>query len=501
MTDKFLEMKNISKRFGGVQALKDVDFLINKGEIHCLVGENGSGKSTLIKIISGVLQPEPGAAIVIEGEEYTSLSSIMALHKGISVIYQDLSLFPNLTVAENIALNQHLEKGSFIDWNKIEMTAREAMQKINLELELDRIVSTLSIADRQLVAICRALAANSRLVIMDEPTASLTSKEVDLLFKVIREMQQKGITILFVSHKLDEIMEISERVTILRDGSKIGTFSSGELDNERVSYLMTGKEITYSRNLPQIEMDKPLLDVQKLSRKGFFRDISFKLYPGEVLGITGLLGSGRTEMALALFGMEPADSGEIYLAGKKIKIRSKEDALKNGIGYVPEDRLTQGLIMDQPISDNLILTVLKRLLNKFNLINFEERNSYIKKWVNNLNIKVPSLDASVKTLSGGNQQRVVLAKWIATDPAILVLDEPTVGVDVAAKESIYEIVRQLTERGIGIILISDEVPEVYYNCHRILIMRSGRIVEELSADEISEKELSQKVNAKYEFSL
>lgn len=493
--ENFLELRNISRHFGGVQALKQVNFSLKSGEIHCLVGENGSGKSTLIKIISGVYTPEPGGEIAIAGNIQSHLTPSASIQQGIQVIYQDLSLFPNLTVAENIGINQYLEPGrKFIDSRKIRKIAREAMAKIGVSLHLDHLVEHLSIADRQIVAICRAIAANARLVIMDEPTSSLTRQEVEALMTVVRDLQQKNISTLFVSHRLYEIMEIAERVTILRDGKKIGVYDAKELDDHKLAYLMTGKELDYSHHAEEFNQSNAILEVKNLSKKGNYNDISFKLHEGEILGLTGVLGSGRTELALSLFGMNPPDSGEIVLHGETVHLKSNKDAIEKGISYVPEDRLTLGLVMEQPIGNNVILPIIEKLLNTLKLIHKEKTTSSIARWIGDLHIKVSDPQDSVNTLSGGNQQRVVLAKWIATQPKVFLLDSPTVGVDIAAKSGIYEIVKQLASNGKGILLISDEVPEVLYNCHRILLMRKGKIVGEYFPNLISEHELSQKIN-------
>jgi simple sugar transport system ATP-binding protein len=496
MAEKILDLKNITKWYGGVQALNKVDFEVEKGEIHCLIGENGSGKSTLIKIISGVVQPEAGAEIVVEGEKIAKMNSELSLNKGIQVIYQDLSLFPNLTVAENIAIYLHQRKGiGIVSWQEINQIAEKALAKIDIELDLEKTVSGLSIADRQLVAITRALALDAKIIIMDEPTASLANYEVSQLFKIIRDMQSRGITTIFVSHKLDEIMEISENVTILRDGNKVGTYAAEELDNKRISYLMSGEEIDYSNKLSRVKAEEKLLEVKNLTKSGMFKNINFDLKKGEILGLTGLLGSGRTEVAMSIFGMDPADSGKIIIEGREVKIENTDDAVANNISYVPEDRLTQGLIMNQSVEDNLILTMLDYLSNKYNLIEKDKKSNFVEKWVKDLNIKIPSKKSSMDTLSGGNQQKAVLAKWIATDPKILILDGPTVGVDVAAKNSIYNIIQDLAAKGIGIIIISDEVPEVLYNTNRVLVMRSGQITGEYYPENMSEKELTEIINA------
>jgi simple sugar transport system ATP-binding protein len=483
-------MKNISKRYVGVQALDSVDFEVYRGEIHCLVGENGSGKSTLIKIVSGAVKPDDGSYIEIDGEHFHDYQAIDSIRKGIEVIYQDLSLFPNLTVAENISLSQVIAEGNrFINWGKVQAIAQEATARIGVSIPLDELVADISIADQQLVAICRALTRDIRLVIMDEPTASLTRKEVDALFAVVKDLQSKGIATLFVSHKLDEVLQIAERVSILRDGKKVGTFTSRELDDEKLTLLMTGQTVEYTKYVAEEQQADVLLEVKNLSKRGNFRDISFHLYPGEILGITGLLGSGRTELALSLFGVSPVDSGEILVQGRRSNIGSVQAAVRQGIGYVPEDRLVQGLIMDQSVGKNMVITVLRKLLNRLRLIDSEKMQDTIDHWVDELAVKIPSVDSPVQTLSGGNQQRVVLAKWIATTPKILILDGPTVGIDVAAKRAIHETIRDLARRGMGIIIISDEVPEVFHNCNRIVVMHKGRFIAEFDAAQTTEDEI------------
>ena len=490
MTELFLSMKNISKRYVGVQALAAVDFEIYKGEIHCLVGENGSGKSTLIKVISGAVKPDDGAFIEIDGEQLHDYHAIDSIRQGIEVIYQDLSLFPNLTVAENIALSRTIAGGNkFINWPKIEHIARKAMAQIGVKLSLDELVADISIADQQLVAICRALTHDVRLVIMDEPTASLTKKEVDSLLAVVKDMQTKDIATMFVSHKLDEVLRIAERVTILRDGKKVGTFPSQELNDEKLTMLMTGKKLGYTKFVAENHQDEPLLEVKNLSRTGNFKDINFRLQAGEILGITGLLGSGRTELALALFGVSPAESGEILIGGKSARIRSVREAVELGIAYVPENRLVHGLIMQQSVGKNIVITVLEKLLNRFHLIDSNKLNQSVHKWVNELSIKVPAVDSPVQTLSGGNQQRVVVAKWIATEPKILILDGPTIGIDVAAKGAIHNLIRDLARQGLAIILISDEVAEVFHNSSRIIVMHKGRFIAEFDAAKSTEDEI------------
>jgi simple sugar transport system ATP-binding protein len=491
----FLELTGISKKFGGVQALRDVDMTIVQGEVHCLVGENGSGKSTLIKIVSGVQPPEPGGRIVIAGREYSSLTPTESTRAGIQVIYQDLSLFPNLTVAENIAVGKHLGALHLVNWNAIRTTAAEAMRRIGISLDLDAKVEDLTIANRQLVAICRALAADAKLLIMDEPTASLTRTEVNSLLSLVRELKAKGICIVFVSHRLDEVLEVAERVTVLRDGQKVGTFAAKDVNDKKLAVLMTGKEFSYDLKAVDLSGKPIVLAVEKLTRGGEYEDVSFELRAGEILGITGLLGSGRTELALSLFGMTRPDSGAIRMDGKPISLRSNQDAIEAGIAYVSEDRLTLGLVLDQSIASNATVTVLQKLAGAFGLIDPKNRQSMVDRWVKDLSIKVSDTENQVRTLSGGNQQRVVLAKWMARKPRVLILDSPTVGVDVSAKDGIYEIVKRLAEEGVAVLMISDEIPEVLYHSHRILVMRSGKITGAHVPTQTSEHDLMVAVNA------
>jgi simple sugar transport system ATP-binding protein len=488
-------MSGISKRFGGVHALRDVDLTLEVGEVHCLVGENGSGKSTLIKIISGVEAPERGGRIAISGQEYPKLNPVRSTHCGIQVIYQDLSLFPNLNVAENIAMAHHLGGLRRVDWPALRATAMAAMAKVGVELNPEIKVSDLSIAGRQLIAICRALAADAKLLIMDEPTASLTRHEVDALIKLVSELKRTGICIVFVSHRLDEVLEIAERVTVLRDGRKVGTFAAETIDDRKLSHLMTGKAFEYHVQARGVAVGPVVLEVERLCRDGDYHDVSFQLRAGEIVGLTGLLGSGRTELALSLFGMNPPDRGTIALQGRQIALNTNADAMDLGIAYVSEDRLTLGLILDQSITANITLTMLERLADAFGLIGARARQTHVARWVAELAIKISNPENPVKTLSGGNQQRVVLAKWMATNPRVLILDGPTVGVDISAKDGIYEIIQRLAREGVAVLMISDEIPEVLYHSHRVLVMRQGRVTTDVPAEHTSEDALRQAVNA------
>lgn len=490
MSEVILKATKISKTFAGVQALDKVNLTIHKGEIHCLAGENGSGKSTLIKIISGVYTPDEGQ-IELNGRSYKRLTPIEAIRQGVQIIYQDLSIFPNLTVAENIALNLELSsKRKLVDWKRVKEIAREAVNNIGFDIDLDEKVENLSVAEKQMVAISRALLHNAKLIIMDEPTTALTKKEVTALFKVIKNLQRQGISILFVSHKLDEVFEISEKITILRNGRNVISGEMANLDNAQFVYYMTGRKIQETYFEPVYQRKDPLLKVEKLSLKNGFKDISFALDAGEILGITGLLGSGRTELAMSLYGLLPADSGQISINGRAVKIRSVHDAVRNKIGYVPEDRLSEGLFMPQSIGRNIIVANIRSLISKLGFLKKGKIATELDEWINNLGIATPSPALPVQTLSGGNQQRVVLAKWLSMRPSILILNGPTVGVDIGSKYDIHRILRDLAAQGIGIIIISDDIPEVLYNCNRILVMRKGRIAHEVLGREVTEDELT-----------
>ena len=491
----FIELRGISKRFGGVTALAEVDLTIEAGEVHCLAGENGSGKSTLIKIISGVQPPDAGGEIVIDGRVYPHLTPADSTALGIQVIYQDLCLFPHLTVAENIGFAENLGRPHRTSWQRVRRIADAAIARVGVRLDPNALVADLSIAQRQLVAICRALAAEARLVIMDEPTASLTRTEVDALLGITRDLQARGIAVVFVSHRLDEVMEIAQRVTVLRDGRKLGTYDSSAMTGRQLGTLMTGHEYDYAIDLPDLSAAPVVLSVRKLSRTGDFSDVSFDLRRGEILGIIGLLGSGRTELALSLFGMRPPDSGEIRIDGNPVRLHGNRAAIDHGIAYVSEDRLSLGLVLEQPISANIVLTVLHRLANRLGLLRGGERARTITDWIARLGIKVSDPERAVRTLSGGNQQRVVLAKWLATNPRVLILDSPTVGVDINAKDGIYAIVKRLAASGMAVMMISDEIPEVLYHSHRILVMHGGRLKGEFQPAQISESALREAIDA------
>jgi simple sugar transport system ATP-binding protein len=495
-----LKLDNISKDFGGVRALRAVQFDVMPGEVLCLAGENGCGKSTLIKIINGVYQPEAGAAMLMDGASIAGLDPAKARDLGIQVIWQDLALFPEMTVAENIAFEQNLgARPRFVDYGRMKLAARRILERLGVTLDLGRSVRSLSIAQRQIVAIARALVRDARLVFMDEPTASLSHAETVALLGIVRRLSADGIAVVFVSHRLAEVLEVCTRVTVLRDGQYVGTFPTQGMTQTRLTELMTGRTFDYAVRAAQRADERPappvVLEVRGLSRGREYRDIALSIRKGEILGITGRLGAGRTELALSLFGMTRPRAGSIHLDGRELALRSNRDAIRAGIAYVSEDRLQLGLVQPQSIGDNTVAAVLDRLLDASRLISARRRGALIDDWIRQLTVKIGQPDDAVSTLSGGNQQRIVLAKWLATNPKLLILDSPTVGVDVGARAGIFAIIHNLAAQGMAILLISDEIPEVYFNADRILHMRDGRIAGEYVPGKTTMEHIERDVHA------
>lgn len=481
MTDRppALRLRNVSKTFGGVHALADVDFEVRQGEVHCLAGENGCGKSTLIKIVTGVYSPDPGAKIEIFGTPQQAISPARARALGIAVIWQDLALFAHMTVAENIAFDDMAGPlPRFVARRAMRARVRGVLESLRIGLDLDAVLGDLPIAQRQIVAIARALMGKARLVFMDEPTASLTRSETDRLLDVVRRLSARGVAVVFVSHRLAEVLDISERVTVIRDGRLVGVFPTEGMTQVRLGALMTGAVLEAKVTARDRSAAPPVLEVEGLCRAGEFEDISLTIRRGEILGLTGLIGAGRTELAHALIGMTRPDGGAIRLDGREIRPRSIRDAIAAGIAHVSEDRLSLGLIQAQSIADNTVMAVIDRLEIPPGFLSSARRRSLVSHWIAELAVKIGRPEDAVATLSGGNQQRVVLSKWLATQPRLLILDSPTVGVDVGARAGIFRIVRRLAEDGLAILLISDEVTEVLNNADRVLHMAGGRLVDE-----------------------
>ncbi|WRS28541.1 sugar ABC transporter ATP-binding protein [Oscillospiraceae bacterium MB08-C2-2] len=485
----FIRMRGISKAFGGVQALKNVDLDLYPGEVHALAGENGCGKSTLIKILSGVYEADSGT-IEINGQEFKKMTPLESVRLGIQIIYQDFSIFPNLTVRENIALSAEIMTNrKLVNKKRINHIATSALEKMNLNLDPDVRVEQLSVADKQLVALTRAIHHNAKLIVMDEPTSALTYKEVLRLYDVIDGLKKEGIAVVIVSHKIDEVFHISEKYTILRNGQHITSGNVAELTRDSFTYYMTGRDLRFTKMERTIEQDT-IMEVKNLSVKGAFSNISFTLNRGEMLAIVGFLGSGRTELAQSIFGITPADSGSVYIDGKETVIKGVEDAEKHGIGYIPEDRLTEGLFMRRSIMDNAIVTNIDSHTNKLGVINQKRAEEEGTTWMKAMRLNTDKYERAVSTLSGGNQQKVILARWLATEPKIFILNSPTVGVDIGAKFDLHAILRELSEQGMSIIMISDDIPEVLACSDRIMVMRDGRFIAELVTRDTDEEEIN-----------
>lgn len=494
-TEPLLSLKNIKVTFGGVRALKGVSFEVNAGEVHCLAGENGCGKSTLIKIITGVYTPEDGAELVFDGQPVAAMTPTLAQSLGIQVIWQDLALFGEMSVAENIGFQLAVNgRHGLVNKAAIEAAAEKALARLGVTMDIRMPLKELPIAQRQIVAIARALVGEARLVFMDEPTASLTQSEADYLIEIVRNLSASGVAVVFVSHRLAEVLEISHRITVLRDGALVGVYSVEGMTQSRVTELMTGRNFDNAVIATDHDEAPVVLSVRNLSRIGEFENVSFDLRRGETLGITGLLGAGRTELALTLFGMYRPHSGEILLDGEKVEFHSNRDAIRKGVAYLSEDRLSLGLNQPQSIADNLVMASLDRILSG-GLISPKRKSNVVSHWISALGVKIGTPDDPIRTLSGGNQQRVAIAKWLAIGPKILILDAPTVGVDVGARAGIFEIVRKLAAEGLAIILISDEPPEVYFNADRVIHMLDGRFRATFDPRTVSLAELETAVYA------
>ena len=489
-----ISVKNVSKVFGGVQALDDVSFEVEQGEVHCLAGENGCGKSTLIKIITGVYHPEKGVKMNFFGNTFNSISPNEARNLGIAVIWQDLALFPEMSVAENIAFDSLLgNKPRLVSRQKIFEIAKNTINQLNVDIDLEISLKKLPIAKRQIVAIARSLVNKAKIIFMDEPTSSLTQSETDILLSIVKTLSKNKVSVVFVSHRLAEVIEIANRVTVIRDGKLVGVFNSEGMTQTKLTELMTGQEFNSNVISKDKSDQKVMLQINNLSRLNEYKNINLKIRESEIVSLTGLIGSGRTELALSLFGRTKPDSGQIILNNKILNLNSNRMAIDEGIGYVPEDRLSLGLIQPQPISGNLILPILK-VISKINgLISLKKKKDIVTSFINDLNVKVGHHDDPVSTLSGGNQQRIVLAKWLASSPKLLILDSPTVGVDVGARAGLFKIIRNLANDGLAILMISDEVQEVYFNSDRVIHMSKGEFINEYNPNKITLTELESSI--------
>ncbi|MCC7208830.1 MAG: sugar ABC transporter ATP-binding protein [Anaerolineae bacterium] len=483
MTDSLVLMEGIEKTFPGVHALANCHFELRAGEIHALVGENGAGKSTLMKILAGVYSKDAGR-IQFKGRDVDIPNPRAAQHLGISMIHQELNLMGHLTVAQNIFIGREPRRRipGFLDDNAINQQTKDLLATLHINLDPRTKVSDLTVAKQQMVEIAKALSFNSEVLIMDEPTAALTESEIDELFRIIRQLREKGVGIVYITHRLDELFVISDRVTVMRDGRFVDTVNTGATDKGRIISMMVGRTIYESApEVPEATDREILLEVHNLNRGRQIRDVSFTLKRGEILGFAGLMGAGRTEVARAIFGADRVDSGRIVVRGKPVQIHSPTDAVRHGIGYLSEDRKRYGLTLGMDVEANIVLASMRKFLNSIGLVNRPRTRQTASQFVDTLSIRTPSLQQRVKNLSGGNQQKLVIAKWLTADTDILIFDEPTRGIDVGAKSEIYRLLNDLARQGKGIIMISSELPEILRMSHRVVVMCEGRITGELGA--------------------
>ncbi|RFU61805.1 sugar ABC transporter ATP-binding protein [Peribacillus glennii] len=484
MGELLLRMEGISKAFPGVQALSNVDFELNKGEVHALLGENGAGKSTLMKVLTGIHSKDSGS-ILYQGKEIDVPDTRTAQNLGISIIHQELNLAPDLTVAQNIFIGREPKKmfDLFLDEKKLNDRAKNLFETLNIKLNPKDKVGNLSVAMQQMVEIAKALSFNSKILIMDEPTAALTDTEIDSLFTMIRKLRSDGVGIIYISHRMEELKRITDRVTVMRDGTYIGTVNTQEATIDQIISMMVGRQI-YQNQRPEIKNrnSEKVLEVKNLNRGNVIKNVSFDLHKGEILGFAGLMGAGRTEVARAIFGADMRDSGEIIINGKPARIKSPTDAVQHGIGYLSEDRKQYGVMLEMDVKANITIATMKDYL-KLGSLNNPKINDQSSAMVKSLRIKTPSINQLVKNLSGGNQQKVVIAKWLTRDSDILIFDEPTRGIDIGAKDEIYNLLNELAAQGKSIIMISSELPEVLRMSHRVIVMCEGRITGELINDE------------------
>jgi len=474
-----LEIHGAAKRFGGVHALVDAHLSLNAGEIHALLGENGAGKSTLLKTLAGVHKLDAGT-ITLFGKDFISAGTRGSLEQGIAVIYQEPNLFPDLTLAENVFIGRQLLHGKTVDWKEMVARSSALFTRLGVPLNPLRLARGLSIADQQIVEIAKALSLDAKVIVMDEPTAALSANETERLFNVARSLRAEGAALVFVSHRLDEVMALCDRVTIMRDGSTVATAPISEVDTDKIVKWMVGRELSDLFPKEPAVIGETILKVENIGRTGQFADISFEVRAGEIVGIAGLVGSGRSEVIRAIFGVDNYETGSVTFMGKKMQKNSPSKAMRDGIALVPEDRRQQGLFMPVSIARNSSITLLKSL-SKFGLIRKAKENASAAEWVKKLQLKFNSLEDSVDRLSGGNQQKVVLAKWLSTNPKLLIIDEPTRGIDVGTKAEVHRFLSQEAAQGLGILMISSELPEVLGMSDRILVMREGRLVAHFDA--------------------
>lgn len=490
MTTELLKVNGISKSFPGVQALKDVQFELNRGEVLALVGENGAGKSSLMKILSGIYTKDSGS-IFLEGLEVHIDSPKAAQDLGISIIHQEMNLMPHLTIAQNIYIGREPRGGLFLRERALNRQAGELLQRLGINLNPNELVENLTVAKQQMVEIAKALSFDAKVLIMDEPTSALTDAETETLFTLIEGLKKHGTGVIYISHRMDELRRITDRVTVLRDGEYIGTLQKSELDIPTIIEMMVGRHIEEGAR-PEARThanDDVVLKVEGLGTRHLLKDINFELRRGEILGFAGMMGAGRTEVARAIIGADPSVSGVIHVEGKPVKITQPSDAVGHGIGYLSEDRKLLGLLLEQDVNTNILLASLQNYTDALGFVHPAKGKQKSRDYVRSLRIKTPSIGSTTKNLSGGNQQKVVIAKWLARDCDILIFDEPTRGIDVGAKEEIYKLLNDLVAQGKSIIMISSELPEVLRLSHRIVVMANGRITGVLNNEDANQAKI------------
>ncbi len=491
MGEVLLLMEGIDKSFPGVHALNQCRFDLRSGEVHALVGENGAGKSTMMKVLAGIY-PKDSGRILYKGKEVEVPNPKAAQLLGISMIHQELNLMNHLTVAQNIFIGREPRQrvNFMLDEKEINEKSRQLLEMMHLKLDPRTKVADLTVAKQQMVEIAKALSFNSEVLIMDEPTAALTDTEIAELFRIIRQLRDKGVGIIHISHRLEELKQISERITVMRDGRYIDTVQTQEVTIDRIISMMVGRTIYESApELPEKPNQEVVLEVKNLNRGNVLKNINFNLKKGEILGFAGLMGAGRTEVARAIFGADPFDSGEVYVQGQKVQIKSPGDAVNHGIGYLSEDRKRYGLALGMDVETNMVLAAFKNFLGALGWVNQTKIRETATHYVNALKVKTPNLQQKVKNLSGGNQQKVVIGKWLTRDCNVLIFDEPTRGIDVGAKSEIYRLLNDLAQQGKSIIMISSELPEILRMSHRVIVMCEGRITGELNAGEATQERI------------
>lgn len=483
-----LEARNVTKRFPGVLALSNVNFRLVKGKVHALMGENGAGKSTLMKIIAGIYQADEGE-IYLHGRKVSFQTPKHALNHGISMIHQELSPILDMTIAENLFLGKEFCKGKFVDYKRMNQEASALLEKVGVSLHPAMQMKELTVSQMQMVEIAKALSCEAEIIIMDEPSATITEREISNLFRIIKSLKEEGKCIVYITHKMDEVFRIADEITVFRDGEYIGTYDSDQIDENQLVVKMVDRELTKIYPERTNKIGDVVMKVEHLSQTGVFEDISFDLRRGEILGFSGLMGSGRTEVMNALFGITRPTSGSIYINGEKFGKPRPRKAISKGIGYVTEDRKRNGLVLEMSVYDNTILPSLDKLSNKVGAVNSKQSMKVAEKYKEILNIKTPSMQQKVKQLSGGNQQKIVLAKWLIQNPDVLIFDEPTRGIDVGAKTEIYKLVAKLAEEGKAIIFISSEMPEILGMSDRVIVFYEGKKQGELKKGEATQEKI------------